>query len=129
MLQKHTLRLDPATAAAVAACAHAERKTTTDVMREGIRLRLEVGALIEPIRLAIVDIEAAVIQRIEQRFVSLQTELVTRVVETEERERAITRADITDFIAGLGQYEEASRSPSSYETASAPMSPHDQLSK
>ena len=107
MLQKHTLRLDRATAEAVAACARAERKSTADVLREGARLRLEVGALIEPVRLAIAEIEATVLARIDERIASLHADLVARVVEAEQRERAITRRDIEDFIGGLSELEQA----------------------
>ena len=129
MLLKHTLRLDAATTAAVEACARAEHKTTTDVMREGIRLRLEVGALIEPVRLAILEIESGLHERIEQRMAGLQAEIISRLSEVMERERETTRADINDFIAGLSQYEEASRGQSVEAVAASPRSVYDALAK
>lgn len=126
MLQQHTIRLDPAISAAVLACAKDERKTPAEVMREGIRLRLEVGSLIEPVRLAILEIEDAVVARIETRIEALQAELLARVVEVAERERQTTRADFSDFIAGLEEYEKASRRQPPAKSAAIA---HDPLSK
>ena len=101
MLRKITVRLDTATAAAVAACASAERKTPTDVMREGIRLRLEAGAMVEPVRVALNETSAALLARTSDFIAELKADLIARLIETETREREITRQDISDFLSGL----------------------------
>jgi len=104
VLRKITIRLDAATAAAVAACARAERKTPTDVMREGIRLRLEAGAMVDPLRVALGETSAAVLARTSELLAELKADLVARLIETEARERETTRQDISEFLAVLNQY-------------------------
>ncbi|HOZ25724.1 MAG TPA: hypothetical protein PK080_00100 [Hyphomonadaceae bacterium] len=104
VLQKLTIRLDAATAAAVVACARAERKTPTDVMREGIRLRLEAGAMVDPLRVALGETSAAVLARTSELLAELKADLVARLIETETRERETTRQDIGEFLAVLNQY-------------------------
>ena len=104
MLQKLTIRLDAATAAAVVAYARAERKTPTDVMREGIRLRLEAGAMVDPLRVALGETSAAVLARTSELLAELKADLVARLIETETRERETTRQDIGEFLAVLNQY-------------------------
>jgi hypothetical protein len=101
VLRKLTIRLDTTTAVAVAACASAERKTPTDVMREGIRLRLEAGAMVEPVRVALNETSAALLARTSDLIAELKADLIARLIETETREREITRQDITDFLSGL----------------------------
>lgn len=104
VLQKLTIRLDAATAAAVVACARAERKTPTDVMREGIRLRLEAGAMVDPLRVALGETSAAVLARTSELLAELKADLVARLIEAETRERETTRQDIGEFLAVLNQY-------------------------
>jgi len=104
VLRKITIRLDTATAAAVMACARAERKTPTDVMREGIRLRLEAGAMVDPLRVALGETSAAVLARTSELLAELKADLVARLIEAETRERETTRQDIGEFLAVLNQY-------------------------
>jgi hypothetical protein len=124
VLQKLTIRLDSATAAAVAACAHAERKKPTDIMREGVRLRLEAGAMVEPVRVALNETAAALLAHMTGLIVELKAELIAHIAEVEARERETTRRDISDFLAGLNDVVHAGDSKSD-----APTKLHERITK
>lgn len=123
-LIRQTFRIDDSTEEALRQRAMAEHKKVPDLVREGIRLRLEIGTVSDLIRVVVAEVVAHAQMRID----AMGAEWRERLIESEQRERALTRADIDDFIAGLNQYEQASRAPAS-SRAPAPMSAHDQLSK
>jgi hypothetical protein len=124
-LVRQTFRTDTGTADALRRRADVERTTVPDLLREAIRLRLEAGAVIDLVRVAVADVVAQAQSRID----AMGQEWRERVVEVEERERAITRSDITDFIEGLAQFEEASRGAPKQISIPATIHAHDQLSK
>lgn len=119
-LIRQTFRIDDGTAEALRQRAAAERTSVPDLMREAIRLRLEVGAISDLVRMALAEVVAHAQVRID----AMGAEWRDRLIETEERERALTRRDIEDFIGGLNELEQA-------RIGSAPPhgSPHDALSK
>jgi hypothetical protein len=119
-LVRQTFRIDAGTAEALRRRAEAEHTSVPDLMREAIRLRLDVGAVSDLVRVAVADVVAHAQVRID----ALGTEWRDRFIETEERERGTTRRDIEDFIGGLNELEQArsGRAPSL-------ATPHDPLSK
>jgi len=120
MLIRQTFRLDAGTAEALRQRAEVENSSVPDLMREAIRLRLELGTVSDLVRVAVAEIVAHAQARID----ALGAEWRDRLIETEERERALTRRDIEDFIGGLNELEQARSG-----RASPLGSPHDTLSK
>jgi hypothetical protein len=94
VLQKLTLRVDHATAAALAACAKAEKKSVADVAREGVRMRLTAEAMLDPLRIAMADVARDVRGISEERLKEAKQELLDALRE----ERASFRNDITEFV-------------------------------
>ena len=91
------IRLDREMAAAVQRAAKAERLSLTAFAREALRARLDIGQLVEPLRIAMADASA-----ISAAHVRTATdEGVQRVLDAGARERESVRALIAEFLASL----------------------------
>lgn len=91
------IRLDREMAAAVQRAAKAERLSLTAFAREALRARLDVGQMVEPLRLAMADASAMAAAHVR----TSTDEGVRRVLDAGASERESVRALIAEFLASL----------------------------
>lgn len=95
------IRIDRATSESIKRLALRERKSISDVAREALRARLEVGSMIEPLRIAIADATALMTNTTTVQIHSAIGDGVARLQEAGAQEREQVRSMISDFLAGL----------------------------
>lgn len=119
-LVRQTFRTDICTAEALKRLAESERKALPEVLREAVRLRLDLGEVAEHVRVAIAEATVEIVGYAKARIDALGTEWRDRLVETETHERGLTQQALAEFIEVLakgalaGEPEEAP--PASYAT-------------
>ena len=91
------IRIDTQTASAIKAQARIERKSIAEFARDALRARLEIGAMIEPIRVAVADAGAVSASQVR----AAANDAVHQILNAGESERERIRSMIADFIDGL----------------------------
>ena len=116
-LLRQTFRTDAGTAKALKSLAASERKPLPDILREAVRLRLDLGAVSDHVRVAVAEGIADAVAHAHHRLDAAGEALIARFAETESREREATRRDLADFIALLKGVVEADSEPLSASVA------------
>ena len=113
-LVRQTLRIDIGTAEALKRLAASEHKALPEVLREAVRLRLDLGDVAEHVRIAVAEATAEIVAHAKTRIDALGGEWRDRFIETETHERGLTQQALAEFIEVLakgalaGEPEEAS---------------------
>jgi hypothetical protein len=118
--QRQSFRTDENTATALRRLAIAENKGVSEVLREAVRLRLEVGALSNVVRIAIGDATSQAVAHAQARIDELGRAWNERFIESETRERETTRQDISDFLSALSAIVAQSEQPASASAIQKP---------
>lgn len=110
-LIRQTFRTDIGTAEALKSLAASERKPLPEILREAVRLRLDLGAVSDHVRVAVAEGIADAVAHAHDNLNALGEALIARFAEAESREREATRRDLSDFIALLKGVVEAEADP------------------
>lgn len=110
-LIRQTFRTDIGTAEALKSLAESERKPLPEILREAVRLRLDLGAVSDHARVAVAEGIADAVAHARDNLNALGEALIARFAEAESREREATRRDLSDFIALLKDVVEAEADP------------------